>query len=171
MKKIGFWLCAVLVVVSIYGAERRREGQSSDEKQIRALEDRFAAAFRAKDVEAIMSAYAPGGELVVFDVIPPRQYVGFDAYKKDWQDFFALFPGPVDKFEITDLSVATDRNLAYGHSIQRSVMTKKDGSKMDFTARVTDCYRKMGGKWLVTHEHVSVPVDLNTGKPDFESKP
>jgi len=34
-------------------------------------------------------------------VIPPRQYVGFDAYKKDWQDFFALFPGPVDKFEIT----------------------------------------------------------------------
>jgi len=49
--------------VSIYGTERRREGESNDEKQIRSLEERFAAAFRAKDVEAIMRAYTPGSLL------------------------------------------------------------------------------------------------------------
>jgi hypothetical protein len=27
------------------------------------------------------------------------------------------------------------------------------------------------GKWLIAQEHVSVPVDLSTGKPDFQSKP
>jgi ketosteroid isomerase-like protein len=50
-------------------------------------------------------------------------------------------------------------------------MTAKDGSKFNLTARVTDCYRKINGKWLITQEHVSVPVDLNTGKPDLTSKP
>jgi ketosteroid isomerase-like protein len=37
--------------------------------------------------------------------------------------------------------------------------------------RVTDVYKKINGNWLVIHEHVSVPVDLDTGKPDLTSKP
>jgi ketosteroid isomerase-like protein len=37
--------------------------------------------------------------------------------------------------------------------------------------RITDVYRKIGGKWLIVLEHVSVPVDLATGKPDMLSKP
>jgi hypothetical protein len=36
---------------------------------------------------------------------------------------------------------------------------------------VTDCYRKVDGKWLVTVESVSVPVDMATGKADLASKP
>jgi ketosteroid isomerase-like protein len=39
------------------------------------------------------------------------------------------------------------------------------------TVRVTDVYRRINGKWLVVHEHVSVPVDLNTMQPDVSSKP
>jgi len=31
--------------------------------------------------------------------------------------------------------------------------------------------RRMGGKWLIFQEHVSVPVDLATGKADLLSKP
>jgi len=37
--------------------------------------------------------------------------------------------------------------------------------------RVTDVYRKVGGAWLIVLEHVSVPVDLGTGKGDLASKP
>ena len=47
----------------------------------------------------------------------------------------------------------------------------KDGKPLDLTLRVTDVYKKMNGKWLVVHEHVSWPVDLETGKADFSSKP
>ena len=32
-------------------------------------------------------------------------------------------------------------------------------------------YRKIGGKWFIVQEHVSVPVDLETMKPDLMSKP
>jgi hypothetical protein len=36
---------------------------------------------------------------------------------------------------------------------------------------VSDVYRRIHGEWLIVQEHVSVPVDLATGKPDLMSKP
>jgi hypothetical protein len=32
-------------------------------------------------------------------------------------------------------------------------------------------YGKVDGRWLIVHQHLSFPVDLDTGKPDFTSKP
>jgi ketosteroid isomerase-like protein len=49
---------------------------------IKALEDRFIAALKAKDLDAIMKVYVPDQTLFVFDVVPPRQYVGAAAYRK-----------------------------------------------------------------------------------------
>ena len=137
---------------------------------IRALEDRFVAAFKAKDVDAIMKLYAPDQTLVVFDVVPPRQYVGGAAYRKDFQTFLGGFDGPIT-VELTDLDIAADRNLAYSHSIQHLAGTDKQGKKLDLTVRVTDVYKKTRGGWRIIHEHVSVPVDLATDKPDLASKP
>ena len=137
---------------------------------ITALENRFVAAFKSKDLNGIMKVYAPGQALVVFDVVPPRQYVGAAAYRKDWQTFLDSFNGPIT-VELTDLDVGADRNLAYSHSMQRVAGTDKQGKKLDLTVRVTDVYRKIRGQWFVIHEHVSVPVDLETGKPDLSSKP
>ncbi len=141
-----------------------------DEAAIRALESRFAAAFNAKDVDAIMKVYVPDDSLLVYDVVPPRQYAGAKAYRKDWQELLSLFPGPL-KFEISDLHVFAAGSLAYGYSIQHLTGADAKGQTIDFTVRVTDVYRKIKGHWLVVHEHVSVPVDLATGKPDMASKP
>jgi uncharacterized protein (TIGR02246 family) len=158
----------ILFVVSImaFGARAWADARAD----IRALEDRFVAAFKAKDVDAIMKVYAPDQTLVVFDVVPPRQYVGAAAYRKDWQTFLGNFDGPIT-VELTDLDAAADRNLAYSHSIQRVAGTDKQGKKLDLTVRVTDVYKRTRGGWRLIHEHVSVPVDLATDKPDLSSKP
>jgi uncharacterized protein (TIGR02246 family) len=143
---------------------------TDDEAKIRALENQFAAAVNAKDVDAIMKAYVPDETLLVFDVVPPRQYVGAKAYRKDWEDFLALFNGP-PKFEITDLQITAADPLAYSHSIQHVTGTDTKGEPIDLTVRLTDVYRKINGNWVIAHEHVSVPVDLDTNEPDLESKP
>lgn len=147
-----------------------RAATSDDEAQIKTLEDLFVAAVNTKDVDAIMKVYVPDASLVVFDVVPPRQYVGADAYRKDWQDFFAMFNGPV-KFRISDLNIEAAGSLGYGHSIQHVSGTDMKGQPIELVVRVTDGYRKVDGKWLIAHEHVSVPVDVTTGKPDLISKP
>ena len=166
--KAAIAACAICVALSIiaFGTPSRADARAD----IGALEDRFVAAFKAKDVDAIMKLYAPGQGLVVFDVIPPRQYVGAAAYRKDWQNFLGGFNGPIT-VELTDLDVGADRNLAYSHSIQRVTGTDKQGKKLDLTVRVTDVYQKIRGRWYIVHEHVSVPVSLDTDKPDLTSKP
>ena len=141
----------------------------SDKAQIETLEKQFATAVQAKDVAKIMAVYAPEG-LFVFDLAPPRQYVGQAAYKKDWESLFAGTVGPV-KFSVADLDVTVVGPVAYGHSVQAMNWTARNGKPAAMVARVTDVYRKMGGKWLIVQEHVSVPVDLDTGKPDMMSKP
>lgn len=171
MKRLSICTATAMVAcVAIFGAAAIARAGAADEAAIKALEDRFAKAITAKDVDAIMANYEHNGDLVVFDVIPPRQYVGWDAYKKDFQGFVAGCKGPVT-FEVTDLSVSTDTHLAYGHSIQHFACTGTDGKPLDVTFRVTDGYRKANGKWLIAHEHISVPVDLATGKADLSSKP
>jgi uncharacterized protein (TIGR02246 family) len=143
---------------------------SDDEAAIRALEDKFAAAFNAGDVDEMMKNYIPDKSLIVFDVVPPRQHLGADAYRKAWVGFFAHFRAR-PKISITDLGITVDGNLGFSHSIQHVVGTDTQGHSVDRTVRVTDGYRKIGGNWLIVLEHVSVPVDLKTGKPDFTSKP
>ncbi len=129
--------CAIFVALTIraIGTPARADAQSD----IKALEDRFITAFKAKDLNAIMKVYEPGQALVVFDVIPPRQYVGAAAYRKDWQTFLDGFNGPIT-VELTDLAIGADRNLAYSHSVQRVAGTDKQGKKLDLTVRVTDVY-------------------------------
>jgi ketosteroid isomerase-like protein len=172
MKRFTFCVMAGLCVLGGFGAAQRAQAQSKDEQAIRALETKFAMAFVAKNVDEIMKFYAPGDQLLVFDLITPRQYAGWDAYKKDWESTFAMMKG-TPEFDTKDLSVTTDGKLAWSHSIQHASWTGTDGTPFEMTVRVTDCYKKIDGKWLIVLEHVSVPLDFSGPKPspDMMSKP
>lgn len=141
----------------------------SDQAQIAALEKRFAAAVNAKNVNRIMAVYAKQG-LFVFDVTPPRQHVGFADYKKDWEAFLAAYPNAM-KFTVSDLNTTVSGDVAYSHSVQTVESTDKSGAATKMVVRVTDVYRKSGDAWWIVQEHVSIPVDLDSGKPDMLSKP
>ena len=117
-----------------------------------------------------MQAYAPGNHLFVFDVTPPRQHVGWQDYKKDWQELFAVFPGPIT-YSISDFSITVLDSVAYSHRIEQGQFTRKDGSKMDLVVRVTDVYRKLRGQWLIVQEHVSVPVGVSPDQHDLLTEP
>lgn len=160
----------LLACVVTLGFASASHASSDDVAKIKALEQRLAAAVASRDVDAIMQAYVPDETLFVFDVIPPRQYVGAEAFRRDWGEFLAGLNGPL-KYEVTDVAVTTAGDMAYGHSIQRVVATDTKGQPVDLTTRVTDVYRKLKGKWVIVQEHISVPVDLDTGKPDLSSKP
>ena len=117
-----------------------------------------------------MKNYAPDETLLVFDVIPPREYKGADAFRKDWQGFLDSSDGPI-AIENSDMNVASDDAMAFATYIAYMTGKGKDGNPIDVTMRITDVLRKSSGKWLIVHEHVSVPVDLASGKADFSSKP
>lgn len=47
----------------------------------------------------------------------------------------------------------------------------KNDRKIDRWLRWTACYRKTNGKWLIGHEHVSVPADMGSGKAILDLEP
>jgi len=75
-------------------------------------------------------------------------------------DFFTHFKGR-PRIDITDLSISVEGNLAFSHSFQHVPGTDKKDQPVDRWVRVTDGYRKIGDKWLIVLEHVSMPVELH----------
>jgi ketosteroid isomerase-like protein len=167
MNQRSHFLAALAVVAACVASSCARP---DDGAEINASVQRLVAAVNAKDINGIMAYYSPDETLLVFDALPPRQYAGAAAFRKDWEGFLAAYPGALHA-EMSDWKSETDGNLAYGHGIFRTNGPDKDGKPLDLTVRITDVFRKINGKWLAIHEHVSWPVDLATGKADFSSKP
>ena len=69
------------------------------------------------------------------------------------------------------MSIAAGDDVAFCHSLNRVIGTKVDGNKIDMWWRATVCLHKVGGKWIVTHEHQSVPFNVESGRPSLDLKP
>ena len=144
------------------------EYEASAEASIRESIQSFAAAFRAKDTDGVMSLFAP--TIVSFDLAPPLRCVGAEALRKHWEATFASLQGPV-AYEIHDLAIEVSDRLAFSHSLNRMRGTLPDGRTTERWLRWTACFRQIDGRWQVTHEHVSVPIELASGKALFDLAP
>lgn len=141
------------------------ENRAADESAIRQLIDDFVRAIRAKDIEGVMSVFAP--DVVSFDLAPPLQHGGGRPFRRRWQELFDSYQGSID-YEIRDLTVAAHDVVAFSHSLNRTGGTLRNGQRSDRWLRWTACYGKFGGGWLIVHEHVSVPVDPRSGTAVFD---
>jgi ketosteroid isomerase-like protein len=144
------------------------EHQQNDEAEIKRVIEGCVVALRAKDLDGVMSIYAP--EIVTFDVVPPLQYVGAEAMRKRWEEVFSSLPGPVG-YEIADLSITVGEEMAFTHSFNRTSATLPTGQQIGTWVRWTACWRKIGGQWLIVHDQISVPVDVQTGRAVLDLKP
>ncbi|GBQ97093.1 ketosteroid isomerase homolog [Acetobacter nitrogenifigens DSM 23921 = NBRC 105050] len=162
-------ICLPLVAASI-AKSAAADVIQIDVAAIQALENRLIKANHEKDVATVMRLYEPGTNVVIFDVVPPRQYLSRVAWEKNVAGYFASFDGPAS-LEIANLNITVSGDLAYGYMIQHFSGKQKGGGNVDLSARVTDVYRKIAGRWFIVHEHVSVPVNIETGMADLHSKP
>ncbi len=142
--------------------------KAKNEAEIRELIENRIKTLCAKDINEVMSNYAP--DVLSFDVVNPLQYLGSDAVRKRLEAWFFSFQGPIGH-EIRDLSINACDDVAFSHGLNRVSATKTDGEKLDMWWRATVCYRKINGKWMITHEHASVPFDVETGKASLDLKP
>lgn len=141
---------------------------ATDEIQIRQLLEDWARAVADKDIDGVMACYAP--DIVSFDMIPPLRCVGAEAYRKSWEQGFEMCQEP-GEFETRDLSLTVGTEVAFCHRLNRMSGTDTNGETFDCWIRWTVCFRKIHGEWLITHEHISVPVDMETDKGLTDLKP
>lgn len=115
-----------------------------------------------------MSVFAP--DIVSFDILPPLRAVGAAMFVKHWEEFFDSYEGPIH-VEFPDVRIMADETVAFSYCVHRIAGTLKSGHKTDFWLRWTAGWSQTNGKWLIVHEHVSVPLDFASGKALLDLKP
>ena len=142
--------------------------RAMDEADIRRRIGNGVKAIRAMDLEGVMALYAP--DIVSFDIVPPLRHVGAEAKRKNWVDVFATYQRPLG-YEMRDLTITVGDDVAFGHSLNRITGTLKNGHRSEVWLRWTACFRKIDGAWLIAHDHVSVPIDFESGRALLDLQP
>ena len=129
-------------------------GPDAHEAQIRALLHRWAEATRTGRQDDVLARHAP--DVLIYDVLPPLQYEGADAYRRSWDEWQPETAGP-GRFELHDLRVTAGADVAFAHALIHCGGTLPDGRTFEDRVRATFCLRKAPDGWVVAHQHISMP--------------
>jgi len=138
------------------------------EDEIRDLIDQWHESVLARDLDGIVSHYAP--DILAYDATARLQFKGVDEYRRHWEACFAMCPGPMI-FEMHDLTIVAGEDVAFCHCLNRCGATRENGEDSTSWMRVTVGFRKIDGRWKVVHEHFSAPFDPESGKALFDLQP
>jgi uncharacterized protein (TIGR02246 family) len=168
MRKGGWsavkkWACLVLAValVAVLTAGALltvvKAADTAADAEFRALLDRYAAAWSSMDTSQPAPLYAQDAGLVFYD-LAPFAYAGWGEYREGVQKTFfdKIASGKLN--HKNDLRVTRRGNVAWTTATLHLSLTFKDGKTEEFDARHTAIWEKRSGKWLIVHEHLSVPM-------------
>jgi uncharacterized protein (TIGR02246 family) len=128
---------------------------TTDEAVIRELVENWARAVRAKDLDGILANHST--DMLMFDVPPPMQSKGIEAYRTTWDLFFSWSDDPV-VFDIDDIHITAGTDVAFVAALMRCAGTEKNGERIELDFRLTIGLGKIEGQWIVMHEHHSIPA-------------
>jgi len=133
----------------------QKQNGSGDEAAVRTVVESWIAAIRRKDIAGILQNHST--DLVMFDVPPPFQSRGIEAYRKTWDLFFSCSGDPA-RFEIKEMAITAGADVAFVVAAMRCAEAGTDGEPESLDFRLTIGLRKIDGRWTITHEHHSVPA-------------
>ena len=153
-------ILAALAVLCVIGPAHAADRDAAPVRGV--LQDRVTR-FNAHDVPGMMRQYAPTRDMFVFNVVPPQQYDRAELLS-DYDSLYRMFSKP-PVMEMLELRVTTSSgDLAYGTGILHLTGLRTDGKRTDLRMRMTSVLQRIKGKWLIVHEHISVPVNTETGQ-------
>ena len=125
------------------------------EKEIRQLIEKWAAAVSRGDIDGILAHHSE--DMVMYDVPPPFQSLGIEAYRKTWDTFFAYTRPGV--FDIQELHVVADQQVAFCYVTMKCMDKSNSAEYVELDFRLTVGLKKIDGQWTIVHEHHSVPSE------------
>ena len=128
---------------------------ATDADAIRKLIKNWAKAVRAKDLPGILAHHS--ADMLMFDVPPPFESKGIEAYAKTWDLFFTMQPEPV-AFDVRHMDIVAGVDVAFVAALMQCDELDQAGQRIKLDFRLTVGLCKIDGQWLILHEHHSVPA-------------
>jgi ketosteroid isomerase-like protein len=152
-------------LVAVPGGE---DVMASTQSEVRALLESWSEAARMKDIDRLMSLYS--ADIVYFDVVPPLEFTGSAAVRGNFLRWFDGWKSSIG-VEVRDMNILASRDIAAAYMLIRASGTLKDGREVGYWVRATVCCQRPDHRWLITHEHISLPVDFRSGRAVLDAVP
>ena len=151
-RSLALLLCLTTITLSSVAAPKNSGEKNSapDQAYLQKIWDGWSTLDPAN-----VSQYYATGPHTFFD-IAPLMYWSWDEYQKNVTLVLADFKSA--KFTVDDVGLHPAGNFVWGTAIIKEEMTHKSGKVDMGNFRWTVVFEKQGGKWLIVHEHVSVPM-------------
>jgi ketosteroid isomerase-like protein len=155
---------STLMVLGIICASSAVGGTPSrGEAEILKIEQDMAA---AQTVDGVIATW---DDAVTWYDTAPGEVDGVAAVRQDLSEQFTHVTNIRTK--ILRIKVVAGADVGFSFSTQHLIADGTNGAPgIDFVFRETDCFQRKAGKWLLIHQHISLPVDLRTGKAVLDSK-
>lgn len=134
-----------------------------DYTEFKKLIDSYFSACDSMDMGDEMAFYADDKGLVFYDFLPPVKYNGWHEYKEamakgnELHKLAGLTLKPNDDLRVIRKGSMAFTTMTFGLAY-RNPKTQKPKKTV---ARHTIIWEKRGRRWLILHEHVSVPYSLS----------
>lgn len=131
--------------------------QEQDRLEIAALLGRRTEALAARDAAASITMFAE--DAARYTLAPPLAHTGADAAQV--AEWIATFDGPIGR-ELHDPQIIIGDDVAFVHGLG-SLTATPAGVPDPFTLwfRLTLGLRRVDERWVVVHEHESVPFHMD----------
>lgn len=132
---------------------------TSIDAEVRALLESRVDAAQAKDIDRLMSHYS--SDIVYFDVVPPMQFAGTLEVRRNFVRWFEGYDGPIS-LKTHQMAVEASADVAVAHMLHLDSGIRTNGLEASIWVRSTVSCRRSKGAWLITHEHISLPINMKT---------
>ncbi len=149
MKRVGtLVLPSVLLMAMMFAARPSIAGPA---EEANAALDRFSAAYSANDVEALVQLYAPNA--ILLGTNSPIISEGRDAVRAYFTNLKLAGSGNKNQIQDRRTIVVDDNAVVVTGFYEFTRMS--DGKPVPGPARFTVLLTKVGGQWLIAHQHSS----------------
>ncbi|MGG1629641.1 YybH family protein [Rossellomorea sp. NRS-1567] len=129
----------------------------------------YKRAVYESDVEKFLSIYS--ADVHIYDCWGNWECKGLSLWKDSVTEWFngVKEDGYLLKVDMNDLVIEENTNVAFAHCVVTYSAFRENSEEIlrQMTNRFTFGLKKGNGSWLITHEHSSLPIDMQTGKGIF----
>ena len=130
--------------------------------------ENYTSRVLSKDVEGFLQLYAD--DTLVFDCWGLWELAGVDAWRPMVTMWFESLGDKLCEARFTEVVATVRDDVAFAHAAVRYAEVTADGEQVDsMTNRITVTLEKRDGEWKITHEHTSMPLDMQSAKGIFDA--
>lgn len=155
---LALTLMLAVALVSAAQAKAPVKRASGGQAEFRKLIENYYADWSKLNTDAPAKYYAKDADLIFYD-IAPMKYNGWKEYSDGVQKyFFATATSAKLTPNMNDLKVTVRGNVAWTTLTFHLSVALKAGGSTEIDARHTAIWERRNGRWLIVHEHISVPL-------------